>query len=64
MFNRRTFLKTGGAALPLGTALHALDPASALSADEVAATSSPAPKLIPLPPRLAPLGSVTQPLAA
>jgi hypothetical protein len=61
MFNRRTFLKTGAAALPLGTAVNTLDLTSALSADEVAATSSPAPKLIPLPPRLASLGSVTQP---
>src|SRR5882757_5160543 len=61
MFNRRTFLKTDAAALPLATALNALDPASASSADEVAAISGPAPKLIPLPPRLAPLDSVTQP---
>ena len=28
MFNRRTFLKTGPAALPLATSLNALDPAS------------------------------------
>src|ERR1700738_1580873 len=61
MFNRRTFLKTGAAALPLATALDALDPASALSADEVVAISGPAPKLIPLPPRLAPLDSATPP---
>src|SRR5260370_33704692 len=60
MFNRRTFLKTGAAALPLATALNALDPASAPSAAEVAAISGPAPKLIPLPPRLAPLDPVTQ----
>ncbi len=60
MLNRRTFLKTGAAALPLATAL---GPASALSAEEVAvaAISNPAPKLIPLPPRLAPLDPSTQP---
>ena len=52
MFNRRTFLKTGAAALPLATALDALDPASALSADDIAALNGPAPKLSPLPPRL------------
>jgi hypothetical protein len=61
MFNRRTFLKTGAAALPLATALNALDPASAPFVGDVAATSAPAPKLVPLPPRLAPLESVTQP---
>jgi hypothetical protein len=60
MLNRRTFLKTGAAALPLATAL---GPASALSAEEVAvaAISNPAPKLIPLPPRLSPLDPSTQP---
>ena len=60
MLNRRTFLKTGAAALPLATALC---PASALSAEEVAvaAISNPAPKLIPLPPRLALLDPSTQP---
>jgi Hypothetical glycosyl hydrolase 6/Beta-galactosidase trimerisation domain len=60
MLNRRTFLKTSAAALPLATAL---GPASALSLREVAvaAISGPAPKLIPLPPRLAPLGQSTQP---
>jgi Hypothetical glycosyl hydrolase 6/Beta-galactosidase trimerisation domain len=58
MFNRRTFLKTGAIALPLATAI---GPTSALSAEEVAAVGGPAPKLIPLPPRLAPLDPSTQP---
>jgi Hypothetical glycosyl hydrolase 6/Beta-galactosidase trimerisation domain len=63
MLNRRTFLKTGAAALPLATALDPFDPVSALSAEEVAAVgvSGPAPMLIPLPPRLAPLDPATQP---
>lgn len=62
MLNRRTFLKTGAVALPLATALDAL-PAAALSAEEVAAvaTGGPAPKLVPLPSRLAPLDPATQP---
>ena len=62
MLNRRTFLKTGAAALPLTTALDCL-PAAALSIEEVAAvaTGGPAPKLVSLPPRLAPLDPATQP---
>ena len=35
VFNRRTFLKTSAAALPL-TALHALNPASTLAEDDAA----------------------------
>src|ERR1700759_1427165 len=62
MFNRRTFLKNGAAALPLATALNGLDPASATSGNDVAAiVSDPAPKLIPLPPRRASLDLATQP---
>ena len=62
MLNRRTFLKTGAAALPLTTALDCL-PAAALSIEEVAAvaTGGPTPKLVSLPPRLAPLDPATQP---
>ncbi len=62
MLNRRTFLKTGAVALPLTTALDSL-PVAAFSAEEVAAvaTSGPAPKLIPLPSRLAQLDPATQP---
>jgi hypothetical protein len=61
MFNRRTFLKTGAASLPLATALDALDRASALTSDDLAAQSDPPPKLTPLPSRLAPLSLATQP---
>ena len=62
MFNRRTFLKTSAAALPL-TALHALNPASTLAAEEVAAAlaSEPTPNLVPLPARLAPMDPAHQP---
>ncbi|MGO9999882.1 MAG: hypothetical protein ACLPKW_19360, partial [Acetobacteraceae bacterium] len=54
MFNRRTFLKTSAAALPL-TALHALNPASTLAEEDVALASGtgPTPNLVPLPARLA-----------
>ncbi|HKO20535.1 MAG TPA: alpha-amylase family protein [Acidobacteriaceae bacterium] len=60
MLNRRTFLKTGlttgAAAIPLSSALQALAPASALSAQvPVAAAGGSAAKLVPLPQRLAAL---------
>jgi Hypothetical glycosyl hydrolase 6/Beta-galactosidase trimerisation domain len=60
MLNRRTFLKTGAVALPLATTFGS---SSAFSAEEVAvaAVGGPAPKLIPLPPRLAPLDPSTLP---
>lgn len=60
MLNRRTFLKTSAAALPWATVL---GPASTLSAEEVAVATigGPAPKLISLPPRLAPLNPSTHP---
>ncbi len=63
MLNRRTFLKTGAVALPLATALDSFDPSSVLSAETVAmaGVSGPAPTLIPLPARLAPLDPATQP---
>ena len=50
MLNRRTFLKTGAAALPLATTL------DTLSAEAVAAVAEtgPTPNLVPLPTRLAP----------
>jgi hypothetical protein len=49
MLNRRTFLKTGAAALPLAASL---DPAFAVTPGQTAAASTPA--FTPLPPRLAP----------
>jgi hypothetical protein len=61
MLNRRTFLKsgltTGAAALPLAAALDALHPALAAAAEETApnAATQPAPTLVALPARLAPL---------
>jgi len=55
MLNRRTFLKTGAASLPLAAAIQALHP-DGFSAETIAdiATAGPAPKLISLPPRLGP----------
>jgi len=64
MLNRRTFLKTGAASLPLAAAIQTLhaannaaDHPATFSAETVAeaATSGRAPKLIPLPTRLAPV---------
>jgi len=62
MLNRRTFLKTGAASLPLAKALHALHP-DLTSAETIAdvASSGPAPKLIPLPSRLAPVNPASLP---
>ncbi|HVG26572.1 MAG TPA: alpha-amylase family protein [Acidobacteriaceae bacterium] len=54
MFNRRTFLKTGAAALPLASTLNALEP-SALAAQATPAHAGPEPTLVPLPTRLGPL---------
>lgn len=56
MLNRRNFLKTGAAALPLAATLDALGPVSTLSSEEVAAVAvtGPPPKLVPLSSRLAP----------
>jgi hypothetical protein len=63
MLNRRTFLKTSAAVLPLASALDVLDPAFALSAETVAAAevSGDTAKLIPLPARLAPLDPAGEP---
>jgi len=62
MLNRRTFLKTGVASLPLAAAIQALHP-DTTSGETIAdvATSGPAPKLIPLPARLAPIDPATLP---
>jgi hypothetical protein len=56
MLNRRAFLKTGAAALPLTAAVEAVPPNLRPSAGAYAETtaSGASPKLIPLPPRLAP----------
>jgi len=59
MLNRRTFLKTGlttgAAAIPLASALHALDPASIASVPDSGA------KLIALPARMTPVDPATRP---
>jgi len=62
MLNRRTFLKTSAASLPLAAALEALSPA--VNASETiadVATSGSTPNLIPLPARLAPVDPATLP---
>jgi hypothetical protein len=47
MINRRSFLKTSAAAIPMAATLNALDTASTISADSTT-------KLVPLPPRMPP----------
>ena len=56
MLNRRTFLKTSAASLPLAAAIETLNPAT-ISAETIAdaAISGATPKVIPLPARLAPI---------
>ncbi len=61
MLNRRTFLKTSAAAIPMTAALSALDPNRTLSAEEVSAASGPAPQLVPLPPRMASVDPASEP---
>jgi hypothetical protein len=62
MLNRRAFLKSTAAVLPMTAALNAFDPATKLNAEEVAAAAhGPAPLLTPLPPRLAPVDPATRP---
>ena len=68
MLNRRAFLKTGAAAVPVTAALGALHPASALSAEMAAEaiaagtnSSGLTPTLIPLPARLAPVDAASLP---
>jgi hypothetical protein len=62
MLNRRTFLKTSAVSLPLAAAAHRLQPAT-ISAETIAdaAISGTAPKLIPLPARLAAVDPSTLP---
>jgi Hypothetical glycosyl hydrolase 6/Beta-galactosidase trimerisation domain len=61
VLNRRNFLKTGAAALPLSTAIDALQPAVKRSAETIADVSGEVPKLVPLPARLAPIDPTTLP---
>jgi hypothetical protein len=59
MLNRRNFLKTSAAVIPMTTALNALDGDSTFSAAEVTVGSTT--HLVPLPPRMPPMDSVTEP---
>ena len=63
MLNRRAFLKSGAAVIPMTAALNALDPASTLAAAEVPAVvaTEQASTLVPLPPRLASASPATEP---
>src|SRR6202040_3421955 len=62
MLNRRTFLKNSAASLPLAAAIQTLNPAAISAATIAVATiSGAAPKLIPLPARLAPVDPSTLP---
>jgi len=63
MINRRNFLKTGAAALPLAAAIEALHPDAVYPTETITgpAASGAAPKLIPLPTRLASIDPVTVP---
>src|SRR5215472_7868169 len=63
MLNRRNFLKTGAATLPLAAAIEALHPNVAPSVETIAelAAAGATPKLIPLPLRLAPIDPATLP---
>lgn len=58
MLNRRNFLKTSAAALPLAVAVETLHPAHSLETI-AAAVGGATPKLVPLPPRLAPVDPST-----
>jgi len=63
MLNRREFLKTGAVSIPLAAAIDALHPENGRAAKPVAdvAGVGAAPKLVPLPPRLAPVDRATLP---
>src|SRR6202021_1202188 len=63
MLNRRTFLKTSTQAIPMAAAITALAPYSTASGVEVVveAAAGPAPKLIPLPPRMHALDPISEP---
>jgi hypothetical protein len=63
MLNRRTFLKTSAAVIPMTATLNALDPPSTHSAEEVvvAAVSGSTPQLVLLPPRMASIDPASEP---
>jgi Hypothetical glycosyl hydrolase 6 len=61
VINRRNFLKTGAAALPLSTAIEALQPDVTRPAEAIADAGDDAPKLMPLPTRLAAIDPTTLP---
>src|ERR1700746_3393377 len=61
MLNRRTFLKTSAASLPLAAALRTLNSATIAAETIAEPASGTAPKLIPLPARLAPVDPSTLP---
>jgi Hypothetical glycosyl hydrolase 6/Beta-galactosidase trimerisation domain len=63
MLNRRAFLRTTAAALPLGSTLKFLDAASGLANEQAtaAAVSGPGPKLISLPQRLSKIDPALEP---
>src|SRR6476620_12473931 len=63
MLNRRTFLKTSAAVIPMTATLNALDAASKHSAEEfaVAAVSGSTPQLVLLPPRMASIDPASEP---
>ena len=63
MLNRRNFLKTGAAALPLAAAIESLHPNLSRSAEAIAdvVAAGATPTLIPLPARLAPIDAATLP---
>ena len=63
MLNRRNFLKTGAATLPLAAAIEALHSSARPSVRTIAevAAGGATPRLIPLPPRLSPIDPATLP---
>jgi hypothetical protein len=64
VINRRNFFKTGGAALPLtAAAIEAAQPGFKPSAEPISdvAVGGDVAKLVPLPPRLAPIDPTTLP---
>ena len=61
MLDRRSFLKTGAAVIPMTTALNALGSSAASTEAGVARVGASAIRLVALPPRMAPLDPVTEP---
>src|SRR5262252_2976189 len=59
MLKRRDFLKTGAATFPLAAAIKALHPARSAETFGDVAVTGVTPKLVPLPPRLAPSDPAT-----